>query len=236
MSFYDTGNGITLSKSTIKHILHDPKYLQLIWDDVYDKVSEGYSDLVETLWNEKFNNTIELIQYCGSLDVRDYDEFEDFVNEMIRETPRYDQSYEYWTGMTLDEMSSVVSVLDGNDVICSLIKKYKSSPNPELFEEILELYHEELDSQDLSREQCELLWEFLHTQIRNDDYLFEKLCIQDRIVNDEDSIHSYVLEKMGQVFSLDEIKEIVQLLLFNEDDSDDSDDYETIGVYEEDEV
>jgi hypothetical protein len=107
-----------------------------------------------------------------------------------------------------------------------------------LHNQIVEEYLNVIDSHNFTSSEEHQLWELLETEGRTDEFLLDRLCIQDKVVEDEFVIRNYVDEKMSEEMTIDEMREIVQLCM-NTIDNDGNEDEdvgeEDIYGYEEDE-
>jgi hypothetical protein len=237
------------SKSSIDQILGIDSCVVSIFNDVVDKVSND-ERLTKRLWEGYFYDTDELVKYTEGLrDVYRYTEFDDYLMELIRDTPDPEGTQE-GNQLDLEEMSGILSIIDSDTNLCSLIEKYQSEKlcsfhSRELLDHIIEEYLLEIDSHEFNSDEELQLWELLETEDRIDEFLYDSVCVQDKIEYDESAIQNYVDEKLREKKTIDEMKHIVQLCLshLNDgsldegDDNDDdySDSNEEIYGYDEDE-
>jgi hypothetical protein len=140
-------------------------------------------------------------------------------------------------------MSGVISIIGGDSNLLSLIDEIKSGKMNHqdsivLHNQIVEEYLNVIDSHNFTSSEEHQLWELLETEGRTDEFLLDRLCIQDKVVEDEFVIRNYVDEKMSEEMTIDEMREIVQLCM-NTIDNDGNEDEdvgeEDIYGYEEDE-
>jgi hypothetical protein len=231
-----------LSKSSIDQILGIDSCVVSIFNDIVERVSDD-ERLTKKLWEDYFYDVDDLLNYTeDSRDVHRYSEFDDYLMELVRDTPVLDCVY-VGNRLDLDEMSGVISVINGDSNLLSLIDKFKSGKmihqdSIVLHNQIIEEYLNVIDSHDFTSSEEHQLWELLETEGRTDEFLLDRLCIQDKVVEDEFAIRNYVDEKMSEEMTIDEMREVVQLCM-NTIDNDGNEDEdvgeEDIYGYEEDE-
>jgi hypothetical protein len=225
------------TKSSIDQILGIDSCVVSIFNDIIERVSDD-ERLTKKLWEEYFYDVIELIDYTPDTRyVHQYEEFEDYLMGLIVDTPELE--YPLGHPLDLDEMSDVLSIIGSVSNVCSLIEDYQSMTlcpqhSQQQLLDIVDRYKQEIDSHEFTDEEQISLWELLETKERTDDFLFDSLCIQDRIVNDEYAIRNYVNEKLGEKMTIDEMRDIVQLCFdfIDNDVDEDEDSYEYEDIYE----